>query len=350
MTVSIRELIGDEGLVALTYRQVLEPVAGREAPVHPPTYPVARGKRSGEDDCRAEYTINEIGNGVRICELDTAQSQANRMEASYRGELAGVIPRHVVEAGGHRADLTELSHRIADAAIRATGLAGKINGCFEAYAAGDAVPMARLAPTSLVYGTWDSRGTRVSVRRALESRIEANDIVECARSAQYTAVFGQAELGLTNTEWRKGSKAGFAPAPATGRPGGLRVRGEIVQSATVVLNVFRGYRMEDGSGLLACYLLGLALGGLLTGGRRYQLRSGCDLVPAAPARWQAVHADGERRVVEIGRQAVIEELRALAREWSAAAGVKLGGEPEVHRFDPRKAKKMLAAVKVSRAD
>ena len=60
------------------------------------------------------HTINEIGNGVRICELDTVQSQANRMEASYRGELAGVIPRHMVEAGGHRADLTELSHRIGE--------------------------------------------------------------------------------------------------------------------------------------------------------------------------------------------------------------------------------------------
>lgn len=341
MTVSIRELIGDEDLVALTYRQALEPVEGRAAPVHPPTYPVPRAKRAREDGCRAGYSINEIGNGVRICELDAVQSQANRMEGSFRGGLAGVIPRHVVEAGGHRADLTELPHRIADAAIRATGLAGDIRGCFEAFAAGDAAPMARLAPTSLVYGAWDSRGTRVAVRRAIESRIEANDIVECTRSAQYTAVFGQEELGLSNREWRKGSKAGFAPSPATGRPGGVRVRGEIVQSAAVVSGVLRGYRMEDGSELLACYLLGLALGGLVTGGRRYHLRSGCDLVPAGPARWEAVHANGERRVVEIGCEALIEELRALAREWSHVAGVRLGGEPEVHRFDPKKAKRML---------
>ena len=154
MTLSIKELIGDEDLVALTYRQVLEPVEGRGAPVHPPTYPGPRGKRAREDECRAEYAINEIGNGVRICELDTVQSQANRMESSYRGALAGVIPRHVVEAGGHRADLTELPHRLADASIRATDLAAAIRGCFEAFAAGDAVPLARLAPTSLVYGAW----------------------------------------------------------------------------------------------------------------------------------------------------------------------------------------------------
>ena len=313
-------------------------------------YLVARGKRGREDECRAEYTINEIGNGVRICELDAVQSQANRMEASYRGELAGVIPRHMVEAGGHRADLTELPHRVADAAIRATGLAGEIRRCFEAFAEGDPVPLARLAPTSLVYGAWDSRDTRVAVPRAIGSRIEAHDVVECTRSAQYTAVFGRAELGLNTREWTKGSEAGFAPSPATGRPGGVRVRGEIVQSASLMLDILRRYRMEDGSELLSCYLLGLALGGLLTGGRRYQLRSGCDLVPVGAARWEAVHADGERRVVEFGREAVIEELRELAREWSAAAGVRLGGEPEVHRYDPARARRMLAtAAKAAKA-
>lgn len=89
--------------------------------------------------------------------------------------------------------------------------------------------------------------------------------------------------------------------------------------------------------------LGLALGGVVTGGRRYRLRSGCDLVPAGAAAWQAVYANGERRVVEIAHKAVVEELRVFAREWSAAADVRLGGKPEVHRFDPKRAKRMLAA-------
>ena len=100
-------------------------------------------------------------------------------------------------------------------------------------------------------------------------------------------------------------------------------------------------RGGDGSELLASYLFGLALGGLLTGGRRYHLRSGCDLVPAGAARWEAVYEDGERRPVELAREGVIEELRALAREWSEAADVKLGGEPEVHRYDPARARRML---------
>ena len=230
----------------------------------------------------------ELGNGVRICELDTVQSQANRMEASYQGELAGVIPRHVVEAGGHRADLTELPHRVADAAIRATGLAGEIRRCFEAFAEGDALAMARLAPTSLVYGAWDSRDTRVAVPRAIGSRIEAHDVVECTRSAQYTAVFGQDELGLNNCEWKMGSQAGFAPSPATGRLGGVRVRGEIVQSGRAHARRAPGVpggRWERGARVLSA---GPRARGLVAGGRRYHLRSGCALVPVGPRpgrRW-----------------------------------------------------------------
>ena len=202
MPVSIRELIGDEDLVALTYRQVLEPVQGRGAVVDPPTYPGPQAKRGGAER-RSEYVINDLGDGKRICDLDTVQSQANRMEASYQGSLAELIPRHAVEAGERRVDLTELGHRLADASIRATGLAGAIRAAFESFAADDPAPLAQLAPTSLVYGVWDSRDTWVKVRRAIASRIEAHDVVEFTRSAQYTGSFRPEELGLTAGNGRR---------------------------------------------------------------------------------------------------------------------------------------------------
>ena len=119
------------------------------------------------------------------------------------------------------------------------------------------------------------------------------------------------------------------------------MRGEIVQSASIMLDVLRRYRTADGSEVLPAYLLGLALAGLLAGGRRYNLRSGCELVPVGAARWEAVYANGERRAVEVDAKAVLEEARALAVEWSKAAAVELGGEPEVHRFDVAAARKML---------
>ena len=343
MTLSVKQLIADETLVALTYRQELAPVEGNDARVHPPTYPVARQNKARQDEQHTRYVINELGDGTRACELDTVQSQANRMEASYRGTLADCIPRHAVEADGHRVDLTELPHRLADASIRATGLAVDIRVCFESFAAGDASPLARLGPTSLVYGAWDSRDTRVGVPRFIGSRIEARDVVECTRALQFSAVFDQGELGLSDSEWRNGAKAGFAPAPASGRPGGIVVRGGIHQSASLLLDVPRRYRTKDRSAVLPRYLLGLALGGLLTGGRRYHLRSGCALVPAGAPDWQTVSVEGERRPVEVDVKAVVEELRVLAGEWTDAANVTLGGEPMVHRYDPERARQMLKA-------
>lgn len=97
------------------------------------------------------------------------------MKGAFAGELAHLVPRHVVEAGARRVDLARLPHRLADAAIRATALAGPIRSGFEALAAGDATPLARLGPTSLVYGVWDSRDTRISAPRAISSRIEVWD-------------------------------------------------------------------------------------------------------------------------------------------------------------------------------
>ena len=78
-----------------------------------------------------------------------------------------------------RIDLTRLPHRLADAAIRATALAGEIRRCFEALESGDPEPLARIAPTTLVYGAWDSRDTQVRLPRAIGSTIRAFD-VSCA--------------------------------------------------------------------------------------------------------------------------------------------------------------------------
>ena len=214
---------------------------------------------------------------------------------------------------------------------------------FEAFESGDAAPMARIAPTSLVYGAWDSRDTRIRIPRAVASSIRAVDVSVMTRSALYSGAFDQAALGLDDREWRKAAAAGLAPTPRVDRPGGVLVHGAIVQCASVVLEGLRACRTADGSGVLPAYLLGLALGGLVTTGRRYRLRSGCTLVPAAPAEWRAVTESGERNALAIDADLVVVELRAAAQAWSAAAAVALGGRPVVHDFDPVRARAMPAA-------
>ena len=341
MTPSIHALMADSGIVALTLRQPLASVEGSDVPVAPPTYPPAR--ETGTHRFDTPYPVNATRDGVRLCELDSVASQANRIEAAFTDELADVVPRHAVRAGRFERDLTALPHRIADAAIRATALAPRIRAAFEAFDAGDAVPMARLGPTSLVYGAWDSRDTRVRIPRAIASTIRAHDVSVLTRSSVYSGAFAQRALGLDDRAWKRAAAAGLAPTPRVDRPGGILVHGAIVQSASIVLAGLRGYRTSDASDVLPAYLLGLAVAGLVTTGRRYHLRSGCTLVPAGPAEWRAVTATGERTAVSVDAGAVVAELRAAARAWSEAAQVPLGGAPRVHDFDPERARAMLAA-------
>ena len=336
---SLHALTADTAIVALTLRQPLASVEADDVPVAPPTYPPAR--ETGTHRFDTPYPVNATRDGVRICELDSVQSQANRMEAAFTAELADVVPRHVVRAGRFERDLTALAHRIADAAIRATGLAPHIRAAFEAFDAGDAAPLARLAPTSLVYGAWDSRATRVRIPRAIASTIRAHDVSVLTRSSVYSGAFAQACLGLDDRAWRRAGAAGLAPAPRIDRAGGILVHGGIVQTASIVLAGLRGYGGDDAREGLPVYLLGLALGGLVTTGRRYQLRSGCTLVPAGAPEWRAVTERGERIALAVDADAVVDELRAAARAWFTASGVSLGGPPAVHDFDPARA--MLAA-------
>lgn len=181
-----------QGIVALTLRQPLASVEGSDVPVAPPTYPPAR--ETGAHRFDTPYPVNEPRDGVRICELDSVQSQANRMEAAFSGELADVVPRHVVRAERFERNLTALPHRIADAAIRATAFGPRIRAAFEAFDAGDAAPL--IAPTSLVYGAWDSRDTRVRIPRAIASTIRAHDVSVLTRSSVYSGAFAQGALGL----------------------------------------------------------------------------------------------------------------------------------------------------------
>ena len=246
MTPSLHALIADTALVALTLRQPLASVEASDVPIAPPTYPPSR--ESGAHRFATPYTVNETRAGVRLCDLDSVQSQANRMEGAFTEALADVVPHHVVRAGGFERDLTALPHRIADAAIRATALSPSIHAAFEAFEAGDAVPLARIAPTSLVYGAWDSRATRVRIPRAIASTIRAVDVSVLTGSAQYSGAFPQGQRsGSTTPQWKKAAASGLAPAPCVDRPGGVLVHGAIVQSASVVLDGLRGYRTADAS-------------------------------------------------------------------------------------------------------
>ena len=335
MPTSIKNLVADAGLVALTFKQKLEPVDGLGVPVFPPTYPAPE---KGPHRFGTPYTVNETKEGTRICDLDSVQSQANRMETAFTSKLAEFVPQHVVQAGNRQVALTELPHRITDAAIRATSLASDIRYGMLEISVGNPVPLATIAPTSLIYGVWDYRDTQIKLPRAVRSEIRAYDISIFTRSAQFSGAFLKEDLGIDDTVWsRKGERGasgvGFAPTPAIDAHGGILVHGKIIHTASVLLNVLKKYRTVDRNDVLPNYLLGLTLGGLLIGGRDYNLRSGCCLVPASPAEWQTVDRNGDRQSIKVDENEVINELQAVAQDWATWANVRLGGDPTVHKYD-----------------
>ena len=248
MPVSIREIIGEEDLVALTYHQALEPVEGEDGGGPPPDVPWPAGEQ-GQGRTALRVRDQRSGGRKRMCELDTVQSQANRMEASYRGSLAELIRG----TRSRRGTVGWISPRSGSAwrtrrSVRRSSRSPR------------AIRRRSLAPTSLVYGAWDSRDTWVKVRRAIASRIEAHDVVECTRSAQYTGSFRRRRARSYRRRMEEGCEGGLravaSDRSAGGDPGagGDRAVGDD--------RAWRAAGVRDGCGGRGAggYLLGLALG------------------------------------------------------------------------------------------
>ncbi len=96
--------------------------------------------------------------------------------------------------------------------------------------AGDASAIAKLAPTSLVFGVWDSRDTQAKLPRIVQSVIRAWDVSELKRSAQYNPpidysaleVFSEDEKAKQEGDPKSPlAKRGFVHVPASGAPGGV---------------------------------------------------------------------------------------------------------------------------------
>ena len=339
--------------LALHYRQRLEPVDGRDVAVFPPTYPTPRGET--EHRHGTPYTVNQLRDGTLVAMLDSIPSQANRMECCFgKGKpLDPFVPAIGVAAGGRTERATDLGHRIADAAMRASSLWHDIREAFTAYDGGDPVPVARLCPTALIYGAWDSRDTRVKIPRLVRSEVTATDVDVLTRSVQFRGTFTQDDLGIADKDWRaerRGQKspaarAGFAATPRVNEHGGVLLRGEIVQSAAVHLGALSEVGRRANSKALSRYLLCLTLAALLdeSGGRNYTLRAGCWLVPEGQAHATLVKRDGDRATVSLDYGSLLDELIGLVPEVRAEPLRIPCGEERVEAFDDALADELLKA-------
>src|SRR6185437_7672761 len=71
---------------------------------------------------------------------------------------------------------------------------------------GDASALAKLAPTSLVFGVWDSRDTNEKLSRIVQSVIRAWDVDVLHRSAQYNPPLDYSALDIYSNEVKAGAE------------------------------------------------------------------------------------------------------------------------------------------------
>lgn len=158
------------GPAALVLREYLVPVEGPDGVLFPPTF-------AASDTFRGGYNIDGDPNGRNVCLIDSVGSQANRIEPIFgRSPYDELVPQVTIKAGEKIVNLLEAGHRAGDAIVRCSPLQEELQAAFKALLAGDAVLLANVAPTSLVFGVWDSRDTQAKAPRLVASTIRAYDV------------------------------------------------------------------------------------------------------------------------------------------------------------------------------
>ena len=326
----------DDGPVALHLKQKLLPVEGEGGVIFPPTY------------ADIGYNIDTLSDGTKVALIDSVGSQANRMEPIFKREpYAALVPQIEIEYGNQSdrksVSIFEVGHRLGDALIRSSELGSVAKEAFESFLnSDDASALAKLAPTSLVFGVWDSRDTHAKLPRIVQSVIRAWDVDPVTRSAQYNPALDYAGLEVFSeadkqkAEGKRESplaQRGFVHVPATGLHGGVVARGAIERDVTVNLTALRRLdsSSQDGQALRR-YILGLSLVAA-TAPLDPFLRQGCLLVPdiETPQQWNLVERDGTRREAELTEDLV----HSYASKAAKAFGV---GESKPAKFDKEKAK------------
>jgi CRISPR-associated protein Csb1 len=336
-----------DGPVALHLKQTLLPVEGAGAVIFPPTYAV------GED--RSPYNIDTLSDGTKVCTIDSVGSQANRMEPIFKvAPHSQLVPQIDIAYGNDRKiSIFEAGHRLGDAIIRtskddAFDLPRAAREAFDEFRRGNATELAKLAPTSLVFGVWDSRDTQAKLPRIVQSVIRAWDVSELKRSAQYNPALDYAALGVFSEDAKRKAESkaespqaqrGFVHVPAVAAHGGIVARGPIQRDVTVNLVALRRLDGVKGSALRR-YILGLALIAAIEPMDGF-LRAGCLLTldPASDTEWRLVHRDGRRVPVTLDRVAVRNYAHSRAKEFGKGSDRLVTFLPELARDDVGKADK-----------
>jgi CRISPR-associated protein Csb1 len=318
----------DDGPAALVLHRTLLPVEGKDAWIFPPTFAQSETAADDDESNGGDYQIDDLPDDPRrnVCLVDSVGSQANRMEPIFKQyPYAALVPELVVKMkNGDTINVLDAGHRAADAVVRfSKNLGPMLWAAFnEIKTKGDCSTLAKLAPTSLVFGVWDSRATGVKIQRIVRSVIRAYNVTKAKRSATYQAAYDYTGNELLGREHDKGSgknnplsQEGFKYSLATKTHGGVLVRGKIKQEAIINLVALRTLTADNS---LKRYLLGLALVALSYRDQQcFNLREGCLLRAASKddydGTWISVNFDGTDAPETINHDIALKYATAARR-------------------------------------
>ncbi len=372
-------LLEDTGPAAIVLKQWLKPVG--DPIIFPPTYanpkekdpPVYNIDRFGEttslgkrfERFKKTHTFMdservEHGKLHSVCVIDSIPSQANRIEPAFArlvdddGKPVKLVPTVKVKAKieGEVVDLdllVDAGHRIADAMLRYTSIADDVSAAILARKKRDkpdSTLLAKIAPTSLVFGMWDSQKSGVKIPRLINSIIRAYDIREYRRSSQFNPAMDFEAAGVTTDKGDvRLSEVGMDGAPSTFQLGGIEALGGICREASLNLCTLRDIESTspENTRKLQRYVLGLSLVAITyLDGKVLNLRQGCQLVAIAdkPMQRVTINADGKEAKFDVDAKAALRYAAKVAADFGVGPDrVDVSFDVKAAKADRKKAKK-----------
>lgn len=352
-------LLQKDGPAAIVFHRKLRPVEGKDSWIFPPTFAPSESADDDEEGSGGKYQIDPLPDDPRkyVCLIDSIGSQANRIEPIFKKErYSALVPQIKIKLkDSDEVNLLDAGHRAADAVVRFSKAHGpKLWEAFKKYRdKRDCGDLVKLAPTSLIFGVWDSRGTGAKIQRIARSVIRAYDVIEAKRSATYRAAYDYTGNEMIDPKLDKGggkndplSQEGFKFSLATKARGGVLVKGDIQQEALINLVALRTLSSDM---VTKRYLLGLALVALsYRDEEAFNLREGCLLCAANEAdfdgKWKIVKLDGTEDA-ETLKEFTHDKALAFAEETIKDMKIE---QPPPDDFDKDTAEKWLAIEKKKR--
>jgi CRISPR-associated protein Csb1 len=202
-------------------------------------------KEAKKDQQQSVYNLDDLRDNRNVVDIDSPQSDGNRTEPLFKSKaMKHLVPQVVIDVNGTPVNILDAGHRAGDAVVRLSSLAAEFHTAFERADQGDHSALASLAPTSLLYGAWDSRSTQTKLQRIIKASVRAENVRPLTRSATFIPAVDYVSAGAVKEELDVGegdsnplSSEGMKHAIASQTLGGVRLTDPSKLIRTIKINL-----------------------------------------------------------------------------------------------------------------